>query len=472
MKNIVLTEKQSLIFTSTANEIFAGGSSGGGKTLANKVYAIALADAVPGVQIGILRNTSKNLKKNYLQGTYSLPDLLSDSIKAKKISINYSDMTVTWNETGSCIHLMHCDHIESTIENLTGLEFSGAIIVDEASLVDKAVIAHAKTRLRRGSLVVSDPFWADRSPRMILSSNPGGISHNYLKERYIHPAIPGTEFVDEYGKTLLFIPFGARENPHIDYESYEREIRSSGDTIKAARLIDGDWDIGESTYFQYSFRRQYNVLPKFKLPDEWTDRCRGFDHGTASPFCVLWMVTVKGHNVVEINGKERYFPNGSKIIYAEWYGRDSKDRAIGNRYSPSEIAKGILDRESVMGGRIRPGPADNSIYAQLSENSVAREMEKMGVHFTRSDKSKGSRVRGWEIMANMFKEAHFDKPEKPALYIFENCVELITDITTLMTDEHNPADINTNMPDHAADTCRYLVATAAQKLIVVKTTGL
>jgi PBSX family phage terminase large subunit len=473
MKQFELTPKQALVFQSTANEIGAGGAASGGKTFVNKMLAVSVAEQVPGAQIAILRNTSKNLKKNYFQGVHSMPDILSDHIKQKKVSINYTDMTITWNETGSTIHFMHCEHVETAMENLTGLEFV-LIIFDEATLIHYDVMNHARTRLRVGSLKIEDPFWKARLPRLCWTSNPSGVSHNYLKQRYIDPAPPGTEFTDEYGKRILFIPFGARENPHIDYEAYEKELRSTGDPIKYARLALGDWDIGESTYFQYSFKRQYNVIPRItKLPEDW-QLYRGMDHGTASPFCVLWMAVVNGQNVLTLDGRDRYFPNGSKIIFAEWYGRDSKDRAIGNRYSPSEIAKGILDREESMGlrGRIKPGPADNSMKAVLSENSVSREMEKLGVRFASSDKSKGSRVRGWEIMANMFKEGHHEKPEKPALFICENCIELITDITTLMTSPTNDADINSEMPDHAADACRYLVATPAKTYGLIPTIGL
>lgn len=84
------------MFMSTANEIFAGGSASGGKTFANKIIAIAVAEQVPGAQIAIFRNTSKNLQKNYYMGLESMPSLLSDHIKAKKVAINYTEMVIKW----------------------------------------------------------------------------------------------------------------------------------------------------------------------------------------------------------------------------------------------------------------------------------------------------------------------------------------------------------------------------------------
>lgn len=459
----------------TANEIFAGGSASGGKTFANKIIAIAVAEQVPGAQIAIFRNTSKNLQKNYFMGSESMPSLLSDHIKAKKVVINYTEMVIKWVDTGSAIHFMHCEHVETAIENATGLEFA-LCIFDEAGLIDSRVMDHLKSRLRLGSLKIENEFWKARLPRWSATSNPGGISHNYLKERFISPAPPGTEFLDEYGKTRLFLPFGARENPHIDYEAYERELRSMGDDVKYRRLALGDWDIGEGSFFEASFRRNKNVVPRFEVPKSWLCK-RSFDHGTASPFCVIWLAQVFGENEITLsNGKDYYLPNGSFVVFEEWYGcQDQKNRNVGIRYSPTEIAKGILQREEEMGmsKRVKAGAADNSIWSVITTYSVADEMSAAGVRFTRSDKSQGSRTRGWEIIANLMKAAHVDgKIEQPCLVFMDNCVEVITDISTIPVSKKKNDDVETSSTDHTLDALRYGITEPDRCLQIVPTSGL
>lgn len=475
MKEIVLTEKQSLMFTSMANELFAGGSASGGKTFCNKIIAIAVADQVPGAQIAILRNTSKNLTKNYFMGNESIPSLLAEDIKAKKVTINYTDMVVKWVETGSAIHFMHCEHVETAIENLTGLEFV-LIIFDEAGLIHHDVINHSKSRLRVGSLKIENEFWKARLPRLQLTSNPSGVSHNYLKERYISPSPPGTEFTNEHGKKILFLPFGARENPHIDYEAYERELRSMGDDVKYKRLALGDWDVGEGSFFEASFKRNKNVIPRFDVPKDWLCK-RSFDHGTSSPFCVVWLAEVLGENNIKLsNGRDYYLPNGSFVVFEEWYGcQDRKNRNKGIGYSPTEIAKGILQREEEMGmhKRIKAGAADNSIWNVITTYSVADEMSAAGVRFTRSDKSSGSRVRGWEIIANLMKAAHVDsKIEQPCLVFMDNCVEVITDISTIPVSKKKNDDVETTSTDHTLDALRYGVTEPNRGIQIVPTSGL
>lgn len=460
---------------STANEVAGGGSASGGKTFLNKVLAIMVADQVPGAQIAVLRNTSKNLQKNYFMGNESIPSLLSEEIKSKKVAINYTELVVKWLETGSAIHFMHCENVQAACENLTGLEFV-LIIFDESNLVDVEVIEHAKTRLRVGSLKILNEFWKERLPRLQLTTNPGGISHNYFKAKYVLPSPPGKEFVNEYGSKVLFIPFGVRENPHVDYESYERQLRSTGDDVKFKRLALGDWDVGEGSFFESSFKRAKNTCVGFPIPPDWGKIKRGMDHGWSSPFCVVWAVVVNGANEVTLaNGKEIYLPNGSIVIIDEWYGGNPKDRTEGIRYSATEIGKGILKREEEAGyaSRVIPGPADNSIYSKLSDKSVGDELAAAGVRFTNSDKSPGSRSRGWALISDMLKAGAVEgKIEKPCLLIFEHCVEVITDLSTLPTSKKNPDDVDTNAADHAADALRYMVATPTRTATTAQVVGL
>lgn len=475
MKEFNLTEKQTQMFTTTANELFGGGSASGGKTTANKLISMAVASQVPGAQIAILRNTSKNLMKNYFLGNDSMPMLLRNEIENKIVSINYSDLVVKWNQTGSAIHYMHCENVPAAIENLTGLEFV-LVIFDEATLIHEDVIKHAKSRLRLGSLKIENEFWRQRLPRLQLTSNPGGISHNYLKQRYISPAPPGQEFIDEDGQKCLFLPFGAKENPHVDYESYDRQLRSIGDPIKYKRLAEGDWDCGEGTFFENSFSRKYNVVQKFDVPSDWICR-RHFDHGYSAPFAVEWIAEVKGQNEITLpDGRDLYLPNGSFVVFDEWYGNNNpKDRNQGIRFSATEIASGILKREEEMGmqKRIKPGASDTAIWSVLSENSIADEMRAVGVTFTKSDKSPGSRSRGWQIVADLMKAAHVDgKIEKPCLLFMEHCTEIITDISTIPTSKKSNDDVDTSSTDHTLDTLRYAVATPPKQAGFIKTSGL
>jgi hypothetical protein len=473
--DIELTPKQTEMLVTTANEVFGGGSASGGKTFLNKVLAIAVAGQVAGAQIAILRNTSKNLKKNYLMGSMSLPSMLTEDIKRKQVKINYSDGVIEW-ESGSAIHLMHSEHVETTIENLQGLEFA-LIIVDEASLIDERIINHAKSRLRLGSLRIDNEFWRARLPLLQLTSNPSGISHTYLKQTYIDPAVPQTMFTDANGTTKLFIPFGAAENPHVDYEAYDRQLRAMGDPVKYKQLALGDWDAGGDTYFGDAFKRDKNVVADFPPPKDWA-YFRGYDAGYASPFGYIIMARVRGQNTAECyNGTKMTFANDSLIVFREWYGYDGKDLNCGimkpQMLTHADVATMMKAKEEAWGlaGMVRAGKADWKIWE--SELNIYKDYEAAGITFIKADKSKGSRVAGALKMRQLMFAAHTDMPEKPALYFNEKCVHSIATITTLPSHPDNPDDVATdNVPDHIYDAVRYNLEVRVQSIGMLKVTGL
>jgi hypothetical protein len=472
--DITLTEKQTLMFNTTANEVFGGGSASGGKTFLNKVLAMTIAEQVPGAQIAILRNTSKNLKKNYFMGAMSMPAILREHIKAGLVKINYTDLVITW-ESGSAIHFMHAEHVESTIENLTGLEFV-CIIGDECSLLDSKIINHAKSRLRIGSLKIENQFWKDRLPRLQLTSNPSGISHTYLKQTYIDPATPGKEFIDANGVRKLFIPFGARENPHVDYEAYERQLRSMGDPVKYKQLALGDWDAAGNTLMGYAFNRDYNVCKPFTKDQlKWFRISRHFDYGWSSPSACIWLGELEDTREFEMsNGATKSFPRGTKVIVKEWVTckHDAPDEGL--KLSERELAEGILGKEEIwcIKGRVQIGCGD--VYDRKSgDGSIGDEMAKFGVKFKRPWKSSSSRSVGWSRMCDLMLQAHATVVEKPALLFTEDCLHCIATIPDLPVDPNKPDDcITTGVNDHCADACRYGISSKVNTIGTIQVTGI
>ena len=87
---------------------------------------------------------------------------------------------------------------------------------------------------------------------------------------------------------------------------------------------------------------------------------------------------------------------GDVIRIAEWYGWTGEPNE-GVRMGAEQIALGILEREADWGlqGRVRPGPADTSIYDDYEpKRSVAGDMARVGVHWTRADKGTGKPKTG------------------------------------------------------------------------------
>jgi hypothetical protein len=150
----------------------------------------------------------------------------------------------------------------------------------------------------------------------------------------------------------------------------------------------------------------------------------------------------------------------------------------------ADIAQGIIEREIGLGiyERVKPGPADNSIWDTENGNSIAVDMAKpvkangkvyvKGVQWIRSDKSPGSRKHGWEkvrkyLKGGLPKTAKLQNGkeirvprEDPGMFAFDGCTMFKELFPILPRDEDDPDDVDTDAEDHIGDEVRYRVLNA------------
>ena len=80
--------------------------------------------------------------------------------------------------------------------------------------------------------------------RQVLTCNPGGEGHEWLKSRYISPAPPYTPHVDSDGNERVYIPAKMEDNLLIDTETYEQQLKKAcaGRPWLYEAWRNGDWD--------------------------------------------------------------------------------------------------------------------------------------------------------------------------------------------------------------------------------------
>jgi hypothetical protein len=121
-------------------------------------------------------------------------------------------------------------------------------------------------------------------------------------------------------------------------------------------------------------------------------------------------------------------------------------------------------------GRVKPGPADSSIFDAENGNCIATDMAKpvrlddgthyKGVTWTKADKRPGSRKTGWEQMRKAFKNAKRPKHgprEEPGVFVFDTCQQFRRLIPVLPRSEKDQDDVDTDAEDHIGDETRYRV---------------
>ncbi len=210
----------------------------------------------------------------------------------------------------------------------------------------------------------------------------------------------------------------------------------------------GDWDVVAGSFFGDLWRKDRHVLAPFKIPSDWY--CyRTFDWGSTKPFSVGWWTIADGTKAPD----GVYYPRGAIIKFSEWYGCKKDSPNTGLRLTSKEVAKGVKELDAKFakeyGIKINPGPADPAIYASDDGPSIAENMKSVGVTWVPAD---NSRLAGWEQMRERLKGTEDDKP---LLYVFNTCLDLIRTLPGAPRDEAIWDDIDTEYEDHALDEARY-----------------
>jgi hypothetical protein len=306
-----------------------------------------------------------------------------------------------------------------------------------------------------------------------MTANPGGPGHNWFKARYIDTAPPYkvhertiTAGSKQFTLHSVFIPAKLEDNPALmrNDPDYEARLYASGPDwlVKAWRY--GLWDIVAGGFFDDVWRRDVHVLRPFAVPDSWYVN-RSFDWGDSKPFSVGWWAEADGTRAP--NGV--IYPRGTLFRVAEWYGWNGKPNE-GSRLTSRDIAEGIIERESSepfyeinVGGRVRVGPADPSIFSKEDSHCIADEFRKYGVPWEPADASPGSRAIRWQQLRTRLKEALKSRPEEPAIFVFDTCTQFARTVPVLQRDVRKFNDIDTKQEDHVADETGYRLLHKVQR---------
>jgi hypothetical protein len=175
------------------------------------------------------------------------------------------------------------------------------------------------------------------------------------------------------------------------------------------------------------------VIKPFEIPPTWTFR-RAFDWGSSAPFALGMYAISDGTPIREMQGF--VFPRGSVVRFAEWYGvqKDSSGQPkanVGLQLSNTNIGRGIVERSREYRGRQINWSgcvADPSIFSEHGRESIYVDLQKGAREvggFLDFARAQNDRVVGWTRMRDYLEEAAKDRPERPGLRVFENCVTRI-----------------------------------------------
>lgn len=439
-------EKQALFMSRPEYECLYGGAAGGGKS--DALLAEALRQVhIPHYRAIIFRRTIPQLTE--------LIDRSNELYPKSFPKCKYNKSAKLWTfPSGAKIYFGSMQH-ESDKLNYQGKRYD-FIAFDELTHFTWTQYSYMFSRNR--------PSGPGTRVYIRASTNPGGVGHGWVKERFITAAPPMTPIETEIevfepdgsSKILkrkrVFIPSSVFDNKKLleNDPNYIANLAMLPDAERNA-LLYGDWDSFSGQVFcefkdnpeGYMSGIDTHVIEPFKIPASW-QRYISFDFGYSHPFSVgFWAVS----------------PKNKLYRYHEIYGCVANSPDTGVKLPPDAIAKKIkeyMDFERRMLGipdLYYRAVADPAIWDDRygSDASPQKIMQKFGIYF---EKGNHDRLSG---KMQIHYRLQFDENGIPGMYIFKNCKDFIRTIPNLVYDDHNVEDINTDGEDHIYDETRYFL---------------
>lgn len=245
---------------------FYGGAKGGGKSKGVRDIMLLRRFQYAGTHGGLFRRTYKELEGNHIRPLFK----------------EYPQLKDFWNEgkklltlpNGSTLEFCHCEN-ENDVELYQGREFEDLAIEEAGQWTEQMF------RTLYGSNRSSTPGF---TPRTLLTGNPGGIGHGWLKRIFVERRFKPTERPEDYA----FIQALVTDNEALlaNDPDYVHKLDAEPNEALRRAFRFGDWDIFAGQFFQ-EIRKDIHVVAPFEIPAHW-NRFGAYDFGFNHPAAFGW----------------------------------------------------------------------------------------------------------------------------------------------------------------------------------------
>lgn len=350
----------------------------------------------------IIRKTYPELDANHIRTMFSeYPEIMSKYYRRTDKMLELPN-----GSTIAYRYLLHKDDVY----NFLGLEYDD-IFIDEATQHSEETFRILSSSNRTTKKYIK--------PRMLLTSNPGGVGAAWCKRLFIDRKYRPNESAQDYA----YVPARVYDNLILmeNYPDYIKTLEGLPPEKRKAYL-EGDWSALEGTFFEEWNEEKHIIKPicKYKeLPSNWDYRLT-WDDGTRAPRAVYLMA-------IDNDGKVQ--------LVWEYYkaGETAPEAAYKIKYELEVLGVYdlIKDRASLI---YDPSMDIKSGQTGKSTSDIVADILNI-----RRQPGNNTRIEGWRKMQEYMR---WDDLTEPLFKVWNCCVKFIETIPTLVYDENNKEDLD------------------------------
>lgn len=351
----------------------------------------------PGTNAGIFRQTYGELEANHIRPLFqqhpSLRQYYNDSKKLLTLP------------NGSTIEFSYAKN-EADLSNYQGREY------DDLGIEEAGQWTESMFRTLHGSNRTSKP---GIKPRCLLTGNPGGIGHGWLKRLFVERRFHSKERPEDYA----FIQAKVYDNLALmqNDPDYIHKLEANPNAALRKAYLDGDWDIFAGQFFQ-EISRDVHLIKPFPIPLHW-NRFGAYDYGYNHPAAFGWFAVDEDGNV---------------YLYREF---------VRARLRVDQFAKELnaFDDTALLYPVVAGHDCwtnKSTLRTEVQPPTVAEEFQSHGINLKRAVID---RIQGASQLRSYI--AHQNRPpnNKPRFYIFDTCPVTFDAIGRMIHDPDRVEDV-------------------------------
>ena len=254
-------QRQLLEQMETTPVLFYGGAKGGGKSRGMRDVFLIRRFKYPGTSGGIFRKSYPELEANHIVPLFRDHPSLRAYYNESKKTLSLPN--------GSTLAFRYAEN-EKDLDKQQGAEYDD-LGIEEAGQWEESLF-----RKLLGSNRTAKP---GVKARCLLTGNPGGIGHGWLKRLFVERRFNSNERPNDYA----FIQAKVYDNAAImeNDPDYVHRLEANPNQALRKAYLDGDWDIFAGQFFTEISREKHLIKP-FPIPDHW-NRFGAYDYGFNHP---------------------------------------------------------------------------------------------------------------------------------------------------------------------------------------------